>query len=507
MRRIPTLVLFFALLSAGCSADRGAAAARARPGPSQRVIPVAQVASLTVVGPRIYGMPRNYQSGPWLVPAGDLNGDGVGDLALADPSADAEGKDSGAVSVILDWQGRGTIDVRDVAGLGFAVAGSGPHQRLGAAVVPAGDVNADGYADLAIGTSPYGRAYARPRDVYVILGGPGSGDVDVRRLGERGFRVVRTRPAEDLRIWGATDWNGDGYSDLLVSGSLGRTYVLFGRREVRDLRLPRGPDPGRRGVVILGREGEAFGQPIASVGDVNGDRLPDIAIGARQASHRERPWSGSTYVVFGTGRPGRIDVRRGGSWGFRIDGPVASPSRSQCVEWGPAVAGGADVNGDGLDDVVVGAPHPVNRWVCLGSIFVVFGKAEHGAVDLLHPRRAAFQIIGEQHGDWPGAISLPDLDGDGLAEVSVGTSSPGPGATHVVFGKRTPGQIRLPHLGRRGFTLDGGTAAYATDLDADGLIDLVVEDQTDVRRRAEMWGPIAYVVPGSVLVPLARGAR
>ena len=142
---------------------------------------------------------------------------------------------------------------------------------------------------------------------------------------------------------------------------------------------------------FLGEASTLAGEALAP-GDVNGDGRDDVIVGARYTSANDRPQSGSAYVVFG--RPGlaAIDLAALGTSGFRIDGAAYD-------EAGTSVAAAGDVNGDGRDDVIVGAPgNNRNSRRDAGAAFVVFGKASSGAVRL--------SALGKQgsastaHGPW-----------------------------------------------------------------------------------------------------------
>ena len=124
------------------------------------------------------------------------------------------------------------------------------------------------------------------------------------------------------------------------------------------------------GIRIVGEAAsDRVGWAVARAGDVNGDRRMDVIIGAPAAANNERDSSGSAYVVFGQRSAATIDLASLGGGGFRIDGA------SQGDNAGFAVSTAGDVNGDGLADVVVGAPEADNNLrEQSGSAYVVFGQ-------------------------------------------------------------------------------------------------------------------------------------
>ena len=124
------------------------------------------------------------------------------------------------------------------------------------------------------------------------------------------------------------------------------------------------PNGSASGFRIDGPGGnDGVGQAVAGAGDVNGDGLADVIVGA----HGVNTFTGAAYVVFGKASPGEIDLAALGAGGIRIDG--AAPADNA----GYRVAGG-DVNGDGRSDVVVGALNasPAGR-AFAGSAFEILG--------------------------------------------------------------------------------------------------------------------------------------
>lgn len=189
----------------------------------------------------------------------------------------------------------------------------------------------------------------------------------------------------DLSGWsvdGVGDVNGDGVGDIVIGTSdnagrrnFGRAYVIFGgtdrtRIDLRDL--------GTAGFRIrASAPGDFTGRSVAGAGDVNGDGLDDLLIGASWADNNRRENSGSAYIVFGKSSEGAIRLGDLGSNGYRIDGATTGEFA------GASVSGVGDVNGDSRADVIVGAPlADANARQNSGSAYVVFGKDSSDSVDL-----------------------------------------------------------------------------------------------------------------------------
>ena len=235
-------------------------------------------------------------------------------------------------------------------------------------------------------------------------------------------------------------------------------------------------DPLLREQVQIdgGAARDRVGSVIGDAGDVNGDGLPDLLVGEQHARpHGAR--SGSVFVVFGSRSKGRVDLGRLGARGFRIDG--AEPE----ARAGFAVAAAGDVNGDGLDDVIVGASGGVSGidTVHDGAALVVYGRRGRANVDLAALGTAGFRISGEEGGQLGFAVDgAGDVDGDGLADVIVGDPNGATGHAYVVFGSRTSADVNVDSLGTRGFAMAAEEAGFgvagAGDVNRDGRADVAV---------------------------------
>ena len=242
----------------------------------------------------------------------------------------------------------------------------------------------------------------------------------------------------------AGDVNGDGLADVVVAGVSDRTYVVFG-----------GPDPATVNLASLGSNGfeiigmETEGWSVAGAGDVNGDGLADVIVGQPARDH--------AYVVFGKSSSTPVDLADLGSGGFRVDGVQRSDA-------GQAVGGAGDVNGDGFDDVIVGAPRArTPNGSGAGAAYVVFGKPSSTPIDLADLGTGSFRIDGAIEGEEVGSAvaGAGDVNGDGRPDLIVR----GFGTAYVVFGKGSATEVNLAALGTGGFQIErvgGGPVAGLT---------------------------------------------
>ncbi len=422
---------------------------------------------------------------------------------------------------------------------GITLYGVDADDQSGSAVSSAGDVNGDGYDDIFIGAfggDGSGNGKTDAGESYVIFGGPAMPQtIDLANLGAAGITIFGAN-ADDLSgssIASAGDINGDGFNDLIIGAPAsdgvdgakpdsGQSYVIFGGSS-----LPTTIDLaslGSAGMIIYGAESfDGSGGSVSSAEDVNGDGISDLLIGAAggDGSGNLKDSAGETYIIFGGHLlPATIDLGNLGLSGVTIFGA------DEADESGISVSNTGDVNGDGFDDIVIGAPGGAgadNTAMGTGESYLIFGGATLSAtLDLATLGSAGITIYGVEAGDQCG-ISVSgagDINHDGLFDLIIGANKGdgenntkyASGETYVIFGTVSlPATINLATLGAAGMTIFGANASDFTgssvssagDVNGDGYDDLLIgsgrDGQSGDSRLSVSW---SYVVYGGASLPV-----
>lgn len=356
------------------------------------------------IGVSVLGAGDGQNFGSSLAYAGDVNGDGAGDLVVGTRGAEQR------AYVVFGGGDLADLSMEALGEHGFEIEPGSDGGELGSSVHAAGDVNGDGLADVIVGSyNNTGLGSA-----YVVFGKADVVPVEVDALGTGGFTIRdETNGSSDsvgLAVSGGGDFNGDGLSDLVVADeSWGGVYIVFGADATDAVDLGA---LGDRGMVIEAPSDETgFGTLVAMAGDVNGDGLADVIVAGDE--------SAEVVVVFGAAGSADVNIDVLGDRGFRIETASAA-----------VVNGAGDVNGDDRADVVIGTAE--------AGAFVVYGRAATTTVSVLDGEFDGFSVTtNESYVTGVGAGG--DIDGDGVGDVIIGVPQyslaaevgPSPGASQL----------------------------------------------------------------------------
>ena len=382
--------------------------------------------------------------GDALSGAGDVNGDGFDDVIVGAPSADNNGQGSGRAQVFSGSDGS----------VLYTFEGDSAFDRLGFSVSGAGDVNGDGFDDFIVGAPFADTNGSSSGSVRVFSGADGSvlynfdGDSAEDRFG--------------FSVSGAGDVNGDGFADFVV-GTLGDNSNGGGG----SARVFSGSNGSVLYVFTGDLLGDRFGETVSDAGDVNGDGFDDIIVSAPGAQNNGTR-SGSARVFSGAD----------GSILYSFDGNAPND------DFGHSLSGAGDVNGDGFDDVIVGASGAFTGGTISAQVF----SGADGSV--LHDLGLDDFGLGFTSFDFNISVSgTGDANGDGFDDFIVGAEGVSGGAylftsttARVFSGANGSVLYQFDENGIDGF---GTTVSGAGDVNGDGLGDFIVS--------ADMFRDINFV--------------
>ena len=422
-------------------------------------------------GVRIDGANVGDRAGQSVALLGDINGDGIDDILIGAPQSDATDS-RGDVFVVFGkasgWDA--TLNLGALNGTdGFRIhndhGSGGPLFALDVAGI--GDINGDGMHDFALSSrfDSTGGTYSGSTLVFFGQSGGWSPLAQATSLtGANGFRIIGQAGDELGHIAAAGDINGDGFDDILVTGDYsdangadsGVAYLVFGKASGWTASLSAGA-LGADGIVMTGLAAGHQLSGAVGIGDINNDGTEDFAVSARAANG----YTGSAYIVFGrTGPWSTVDLASlDGVSGFTINGLAA------LHELGAGLSGGGDINGDGIDDLIVGAPGVNGYAGAEGATYVIYGRSSFSAsfdVSTLNGSNG-FKILGLPflNGGLGAVVASGDVNGDGLADILL--TADNQSQVVVVFGRQSD-------LTRVGTTADETLNGASADDTLSGMV-------------------------------------
>ncbi|MBS1665974.1 MAG: FG-GAP repeat protein [Bacteroidetes bacterium] len=361
--------------------------------------------------------------------AGDVNGDGYSDVIIGDNAGNAYVYNGQSGSVGLITPAASTLNV------------SG-NTTLGNSVASAGDVNGDAFADVIVGDDK-GHAY--------VFTGSASG-LSVSPI------VLTGTNNFGISVASAGDVNGDGYSDVIVGSSNTSSALTYQGG-------PSGSIPISNLPILGGAAGDRFGLSVASAGDINGDGYSDVIVGA---------------IGYNGLLSGAVYIYTGGPNGLSTSPSILTPGGPEA---GWSVSGAGDINGDGYDDILIGArfaPNSGTNYFNQGYVYIYMG----GLGGIASGTAPFATLKGVNNNDLFGfsVSSAGDVNGDGYGDIIVG--APGVstkfsmgGAAYIYLGSGggiTTTTIPDTLYGQSGDAVFGVSVASAGDINGDGYGDVMV---------------------------------
>jgi len=381
------------------------------------------------------------------------------------------------------------------------MTGNAAGDCFGYSVSTAGDIDNDGYDDIIVGAD--GKS-SNQGAAYVIYGGEESSflsiDLSATSLNPltTGFMISGNAAGDYFGVTVSTagDINNDGFDDIIVGapwkGNVqGAAYMIYGgaKSAMSNIVLSSTPlNPISTGFMITGSAaGDYFGVSASKAGDINNDGYDDITVGAHGKN--------VAYVIYGGAKSTMSDIVLSSTTldplttGFMITGNAVG----DLLGWSVSKAG--DINNDGYDDIIVGAPKKNNYQ---GAAYVIYGGPKSTMSNIvlssttLDPASTGFMITGNAAGDYFGwsVSTTGDINNDGYDDIIVGAYNKNnvQGAAYVIYGgaKSTMSNIDLSSTTldplTTGFMITGSavgdffgvTVHTAGDINNDGYDDIIV---------------------------------
>ncbi len=379
---------------------------------------------------------RSDNFGSSIVNIGDLNDDGISDIAVGAIDDDAGGSNRGAIHVLfMNRNGTvsSTIEINNNTANG-PVLNNG--DNFGSSIANIGDLNADGISDIAVGAYGGGDDYSGAIHVlFMNRNGTVSSTIEINNNTANGPDL------NGLDVFGSSianigDLNGDGILDIAVGALYGAAIhvMLMNRNGTVSSTIEINTNTANVPFIT---SNDRFGVSIANIGDLNGDGVLDIAVGANYGNVGGTD-RGTIYVLF-------MNSNASVSSTIEInDSTVIGLTLDDHDYFGSSIANIGDLNGDGILDIAVGASNDDAGGTNSGTIHVLFMNSDASVSNTIeiNNNTANGPVLNHVDNFGSSIANIGDLNNDGILDIAVGApgddaSGPDLGAIHVLFMNNT----------------------------------------------------------------------
>lgn len=413
--------------------------------------------------------------------AGDVNGDGYDDVLVGAPK----------FTLAIEVEGAALVFYGGAAGLSslpdWQAGGGLKGARFGGAVSDAGDINGDGFDDILVGANRFNLGEPEEGAAFAFYGS----DHGLSAAPDWQIQSNQKEAQYGAALSGAGDVNGDGWQDVVIGAPLydqtlqneGAAFIYYGSESGL------ATDPGC--TMLGGEAGTLFGAAVAGAGDVNNDGWDDVIVGAPQ------------YLD-----EGMAQIFYGSAAGLQCNAGSTVTTEFIGAEFGAAVAGAGDVNADGYADVIVGAPYTKDLLdQQVGAAYLYLGSAT--GLSLTPAWQAQSKQVYSLFGSAVGGAQ--DVNQDGFDDLLVGApqfsgDQDGEGAVFLYFGGFQPASAypSWTGYGNKADTSFGASIHTAGDVNQDGRPDLIVgapEYKLDTLIVGRSMAYYASITPNKVFLP------
>ncbi|MCB9260131.1 MAG: FG-GAP repeat protein [Ignavibacteriales bacterium] len=407
-----------------------------------------------------FGSESSGNFGKSVSTAGDVNGDGYSDVIIGRNST-IDAVYRGVTEVYhgydFDSENISSLELVQAPDWSADLISSIIVDGFGDAVSTAGDVNGDGFADVVIGAKSFFVDGNFVGGAFLYYGSSNGLESNYSWMVEG----TQNNGLYGNSVGIAGDVNGDGYSDIIIGESgfngAGKAFVYFGSYEGMIDDYPE---------ILIGTQiGSETGISVSTAGDVDGDGFSDIIVGAPNYDGGLQD-EGAAFVYYGAND------------GIDQNSVLILEGNQADAKFGSSVSTAGDVNGDGYDDVIVGAPRKTIGSDIVGAIYLFEGSNSGLSAS---PNLIIYgdNINPNSNPDFGNAISTAgDVNGDGFADIIIGNQYYGPSGKGAVYGYygSSSGLSNTASWVLIGNSNEGiGTSvSTAGDVNGDGYSDIII---------------------------------